>query len=383
VIQKDPRNANAIHNLGVLYLRQGMRGDMESDLKEFLQAEDAEQILLGLTRSMVEAARQSGGEDGARMGILGRSRAIQEVLDLARRAAGTESTVLLLGDNGTGKELLARAIHQMSPRKDKAFVAVNCGALPESLLESELFGHEKGAFTGAVAARAGRFELAQGGTLFLDEIGDLALPLQVKLLRAIQERTFERLGGTRTIQADFRLIAATHQDLRGKVARGEFREDLFYRLFVIPISLPALRERREDIPVLAAHFLRCFSERAGKRFQKISPGALERLAGHHWPGNVRELENLIERAVAIHDGVELKSEQLHFDAPDVAVAAAGGKMAPMDSLESAERQAILAQLKRSGFKVEVAARALGVSRATLYRKIQRYKIQDSEEVSQF
>ena len=376
VIQKDPKNANAIYNLGVLYLKQGLGEGMQDDLREFLKAEDAEHILLGLTRSMVDAARSQSGEN-ERAGILGRSRAIGEVLDLVRRAAASDATVLLLGENGTGKEMVARAIHLNGPRKDRPFVAVNCGALPETLLESELFGYEKGAFTGAANAKPGRFELAEGGTLFLDEIGDLKLSLQVKLLRAIQEKTYERLGGTKTFKSDIRIIAATHRDLKEKVAQGEFREDLFYRLYVVPISLPPLRERKEDISILAHHFLERNAVKAGKRFSTIEAAAVQKMLDYAWPGNVRELENVVERAVAIYDDTQLRAEHLQFGSA-VASPSAMQPAAAAASLKDAERDVILRQLQQADFKVPAAAKALGLSRATLYRKLQKYHIDVSQ-----
>ena len=386
VIQQDPRNSNAIYNLGVLYLKQGLGDEMKDDLREFLKAEDAEHILLGLTRSMVDAARNQGVES-ERAGILGRSRAIGEVLDLVRRAASSDATVLLLGENGTGKEMVARAIHLNSPRRERPFVAVNCGALPDTLLESELFGYEKGAFTGAANAKPGRFELAEGGTLFLDEIGDLKLSLQVKLLRAIQEKSYERLGGTKTMKSDIRIIAATHRDIREKVLRGEFREDLFYRLYVVPISLPPLRERKEDISILAHHFLEKYSLKAAKRFSTIDPQAMQKMLDYAWPGNVRELENVVERAVAIYDDTHLRPEHLQFDAPTSAPPAPAALLsrpagASPRSLEEAEREVILRQLMEVNFKVPAAAKALGLSRATLYRKLLKFNIDVSNPMSQ-
>jgi tetratricopeptide (TPR) repeat protein len=298
VLKKDPKHGNAVYNLGVLYLKQGMRGGMAEDLKELMRSKEAEHILLGLTRSMVDVA-QKEARDGDNKSILGNSPQIAEVHKLVRRAAATQSTVMILGENGTGKELVARAIHESSARRDAPFVAVNCGALPEALLESELFGYEKGAFTGADATKPGRFELAEGGTLFLDEIGDLAPVMQVKLLRVLQEHSYERLGSSESRKANVRIITATHRDLPAMMGEGNFREDLYYRLYVIPIAVPPLRDRGSDIDLLAKHFLARFSRANRKRFTHIAPAALKALRSHAWPGNVRELENTLERAVAI------------------------------------------------------------------------------------
>ncbi len=260
-------------------------------------------------------------------------------------------------------------------------MAVNCAALPEALLESELFGYEKGAFTGAAGAKPGRFELAAGGTLFLDEIGDLQPQLQVKLLRAVQEKSFERLGGTRSLRSDFRLVAATHRDIRRDVVEGRFRVDLFYRLFVIPIFLAPLRERPEDIGPLAMYFLQRQATRSGRRFRRLTQGAMNRLLAHRWPGNVRELENLIERAVAMHDGEELGESQLLFglESAPPPEAASGSWPAELPSAgpalkptERAERQAILDQWLASGRRADSAAKELGMSKATFYRKFEKY-----------
>jgi two-component system response regulator PilR (NtrC family) len=231
--------------------------------------------------------------------IVGRSPRMQEVFKLVERVARTSSTVLIQGESGTGKELIARAIHHSSPRKDERFLSINCGAMPESLLESELFGHERGAFTGAVRDKKGLFQEANRGTIFLDEIGDMSTTMQVKLLRALQDRVVRRVGGNVEEPVDVRIIAATNQDLEDRIARGEFREDLFYRINVLPIRLPPLRDRREDIPILVDHFLRKFAEPTGMPARRISPHALRLLEAYQWPGNVRELENLIERAVAL------------------------------------------------------------------------------------
>ncbi len=369
----DPGNENALHNLGVLYMKQGVGQELERDMRDFLRADDAEKLLLGLTRSIARAAR-ADTQELDRAGILGDSAGIREVLDTVLRAAASDSTVLVLGESGTGKELVARAIHRNSPRRDKPFIAVNCAAIPETLLESELFGYERGAFTGAVTAKPGRFEMAEGGTIFLDEIGDLQASIQVKLLRVLQERSFERLGGNRTQHVNIRIITATHRDLRRKMVAGEFREDLFYRLFVVPIQIPPLRQRASDIPILARNFLARFSARFKRRFRDISPQALEALRQWPWPGNVRELENVIERAAAMNDAELLIPAHLHFDRVAPATSGTGVVVEGLGPLEQVERQQIVRQLRASRRKVVDAAKALGLSRATLYRKIERLKI---------
>jgi formate hydrogenlyase transcriptional activator len=242
-------------------------------------------------------------------GIVGRSKALREVLELIELVAATDSTVLLLGDTGTGKELIARAIHDGSRRSAKTFVKVNCAAIPSGLLESELFGHERGAFTGATAQRIGRLELADRGSLFLDEIGDIPLELQPKLLRVLQEREFERLGSTRTKQVNVRVIAATHRNLAEMILEGQFRSDLYYRLNVFPILIPPLRERREDIPLLVRHFVYQFARQMGKTIDIISSETIEALTRYSWPGNVRELQNVIERSVVMHERGKLTVKQ--------------------------------------------------------------------------
>ena len=234
-------------------------------------------------------------------GIVGDSRKMQEVFKIVERVASSNATVLVRGESGTGKELIARAVHYNSPRRDKPFIAVSCAALPETLLESELFGYEKGAFTGAVGQKAGRFELAHRGTLFLDEIPDISPAMQVKMLRVLQEREFERVGGTKPVRVDVRLLAATNRDLEQAVANGEFRPDLYYRLQVIQIFLPPLRERREDIPALVEHFIEKFNKENGKNIKFVSPEAMDLLMKYNWPGNIRELENAIERGVVLAD----------------------------------------------------------------------------------
>jgi formate hydrogenlyase transcriptional activator len=237
--------------------------------------------------------------------IIGSSRALESVLQKVELVSPTDSTVLIQGETGTGKELIARAVHKLSPRSGRPFLKLNCAAIPFDLLESELFGHEKGAFTGAIAQKVGRFELADKGTLFLDEVGDIPLGLQPKLLRVLQEQEFERLGSTRTTKVDVRLVAATHRDLEGMMAANQFRSDLYYRLNVFPIRIPPLRERREDIPLLVRYFVEKYARRMGKRIESIPAGALRKLMGWHWPGNVRELENLVERAMILTTRDEL------------------------------------------------------------------------------
>jgi transcriptional regulator with PAS, ATPase and Fis domain len=293
---------------------------------------------------------------------------MQAVFEVARSAAASNSTVLLLGESGTGKELLARAIHVESPRADGAFVAVSCAALTETLLESELFGHEKGAFTGATATRKGKVELAQGGTLFLDEIGDISPKLQLDLLRVLEQHEFRRVGGTEVIRVDARVIAATNRDLRQAVADGHFREDLFYRLNVIPIVLPPLRDRTEDIPLLVEHFLDQLRAETGKAVEGVTRDALGALMARPWPGNVRELRNVLERGVVLARDPYITAADLEL------MAAPGASGEESVSLREAERRHIETVLARCGGNVTRAARALGIDRVTLHRKIEKYGI---------
>jgi len=298
-------------------------------------------------------------------GIVGSSRALRGVLEQIRTVAPTDATVLIEGETGTGKELIAHAIHTQSKRRDKPFVKLNCAAIPLGLLESELFGHEKGAFTGAVAQRMGRFEAANGGTLFLDEIGDVPLELQAKLLRVLQEQEFERLGSTHTRRVNVRVVAATNQDLTRLVAEKQFRMDLYYRLNVFPIAVPPLRHRLEDIPMLVANFVDRYAERMGKQIEKITSDAMEALVHYPWPGNIRELQNLIERAVILTNGDVL---QLSALPSRTAIPAGSG------SLADAERVHILNALRESNWVVGGAAGAaarLGVKRTTLLAKMRK------------
>src|SRR5271166_2169794 len=305
-------------------------------------------------------------------GVIGQSPAIQKVLEQVRIVAPTDATVLLYGETGTGKELVARAIHNLSSRRWCSFVRMNCAAIPSGLLESELFGHEKGAFTGALMQRKGRFELADRGSLFLDEIGDISLELQPKLLRALQEQEFERLGSARTIHVDVRIIAATHRDLPAMIREEKFREDLFYRLNVFPIEIPPLRERREDIPLLVNHFVFKLSRRMGKKIESIPSLAMEALANASWPGNVRELQNLIERAVILTHGSELyvPIAELKNQMPAACTSS-------MSTFHEAERQAIMDALKAASGRIAGGAGAaarLGLKRTTLQNKMRRLGI---------
>jgi formate hydrogenlyase transcriptional activator len=306
---------------------------------------------------------------------VGKSSALQKVLEQVSIVAPTDSTVLLHGETGTGKELIARAIHNRSSRRERTFVRLNCAAIPSGLVESELFGHEKGAFTGALMQKRGRFELADGGSLFLDEIGDISLELQPKLLRAVQEQEFERLGSTKTIQVDARVIAATHRDLSAMIRYGTFREDLFYRLNVFPIEIPPLRERREDIPLLVHYFVSQLSRRMRKSIKTIPKQAMDALTNSPWRGNVRELENFIERAVILSHGQELNVPMSELRS------ASSRSAAPVSTFQQAERNAIIDALKAASGQISGkggAAERLGLKRTTLQNKMRRLGIAKKE-----
>ncbi len=303
--------------------------------------------------------------------IITKNPRMEEILALTQEIASLRSTVLIRGESGTGKELVARAVHYSGSRADKPFIVVSCAALTETLLESELFGYEKGAFTGANSQSKGKFELADGGTLFLDEIGDISPKLQADLLRVLQERRFYRVGGTEEVQVDVRIIAATNKNLTHEVQQGHFREDLYYRLNVIEIRLPALRERREDIPLLAEHFVNRISSELGRDVHSISPAALKLLMAHDWPGNVRELENVIERAIVTCRNGMLDEQDFSW------LQQAGSQPAweiPDVPLGELERRAIVAALERKHGNVKEASAALGIDRSTLYDKLKRYEI---------
>jgi two-component system, NtrC family, response regulator AtoC len=334
--------------------------------------------------------------------IIGDSAALREVLGKVEQVAPTASTVLLRGETGTGKELVAHAIHINSPREHKPFVRVNCAALAPGVLESELFGHEKGSFTGALQRRPGRFELADGGTLFLDEVGDLPMEVQIKLLRTLQEREFERVGGSETIKVDVRMVSATNRNLEQMIEDNEFREDLYYRLNVFPINLPPLRDRLDDLPVLVSHFIAKFSRNAGHKAPLASVEALAKLREYTWPGNVRELENIIERAMILAHGAELNGSHLDFGrraAPSVssatsALSAASSSpaipvvqvpvaaVAPADEGKSlaerlldSERKEIVAAVDKSRGNIASAARTLGINRSTLYYRLRKHGLE--------
>ena len=339
-----------------------------------------------------------GLPEGTRFGLIGRSKAVRDLYAILDRVAATPTTVLVTGESGTGKELVARALHEHSARVGKPFIKVNCAAIPTGLIESELFGHEKGAFTGAVASKPGRFELAQGGTLFLDEIGEVPPEMQVKLLRVLQEGEIERVGGLKTTRVDVRLIAATNRDLRREIAQGRFREDLFYRLNVVPITLPPLRERREDVALLARFFLDGFNARLGKRLVGFEDEALVRLARYRWPGNVRELENFVERAVLFADGDRVTANDLPTElASDVGIDSSvrseleessnessaetrgfgdGLKEQVRAAMSRVERELIVRALKQTGGNVTHAARLLKVSRKGLQLKMKELELRE-------
>ncbi len=326
--------------------------------------------------------REALGQRYAFNNIVARSFKMQEVLGLVERVAPSNSTVLLGGESGAGKDLIARAIHQHSRRASGPFIKINCAAIPENLLESELFGYEKGAFTGAVAAKPGKFELADKGTIFLDEIGDVPPAIQVKLLRVLQEREFERLGGTKTLKVDVRLIAATNRDLRAALEERTFREDLYYRLNVVPISIPPLREHKEDIPDLVSRFVERFGREAGKQIRGVAPAALKRLISFNWPGNVRELENIIERAVTLAAGPEIDEADIHLDESPSPVRSGGPApsfLPPGVTLEQFEGEIIREALRRAGGNKSQAARLLGLSRNALRYRLSTMGVEDQTD----
>ena len=338
----------------------------------------SEELLLRVDRSLAWTRlreenrylreRMDGGDHFAE--VVGRSQALRDVLRIVDRVAGTDARVLLVGESGTGKEMIARAIHRRSARREAPFFAVNCGALTESLLESELFGHERGAFTGAVGTKKGIFEVADTGTLLLDEITETSPAFQTKLLRVVQQGEVLRVGGTRPVKVDVRVIASTNRDLRRAVAEGRFREDLFYRLSVVRVDLPPLRERTDDIPLLVEHFVGTYAAQIKKRVRGVQPDAMELLRRYPWPGNVRELENVIERAIIMaDDGEDLTSDDFPDDVRD-----APAERGPMAEVADAEREVIVRTLRECAGNRTLAAQKLGIGRRTLYDKLTRLGI---------
>ncbi|SNB46314.1 sigma-54 dependent transcriptional regulator [Geobacter sp. DSM 9736] len=335
---------------------------------------------LGMNRLREENASLRALQDHEMIGV---SLPMTQLTDQIRLVAPTNASVLITGENGTGKELVARSIHYHSQRRDKAFVAINCAAIPEELIESELFGHERGAFTGAVAQKKGKFDLADGGTIFLDEIGDMSLKTQAKVLRILQERKFERVGGTRVIEVDVRVIAATNKVLEEEIKGGGFREDLYYRLNVVPFKVPSLRDRRDDIPLLAEHFLAVFCQREGGGNKMILPEAMALLKQYEWPGNVRELKNIIERLVIMTPGRTIGPAQLPDylsggeavrEVPGTRIEAFLDRNSLREAREEFEKEFILQKLEENGWNISKTADAIELERSNLHRKIKTYGI---------
>jgi transcriptional regulator with PAS, ATPase and Fis domain len=345
------------------------------------RAAESREAAARLEAQVATLTRELEARTGQRR-VVGQSRLWKEVLSQATRVAHTETTVLLTGESGTGKEVVARFIHHASRRSRGAFVAINCAALPDQLLESELFGHERGAFTGAVATKPGRIEQANGGVLFLDEVGEMAPAVQAKLLRVLEEREFMRLGSTRIQHADIRVIAATNRDLHAAMRRGEFREDLYYRLGVFEIALPPLRDRPDDILALADSFLDEIGESVGRPAAGIARDAKDQLLAYGWPGNVRELRNAIERAVILADGGYIRSEHLPVAAPRPAAAPEGATVGPLPTgginLEAIERSLVIKALSQARHNKTRAAKLLGLTRAQLYSRIEKYGLAETE-----
>jgi DNA-binding NtrC family response regulator len=314
--------------------------------------------------------------------LIGKNPQMLRIYEAIEVVAQTDATVLVTGETGTGKELVARAIHFNSDRREERFVTINCGALPETLLESELFGHERGAFTGAAGMKTGKFEYGNGGTVFLDEVGEIPLPIQVKILRVLQERELERVGGNETIRVDVRMIAATNVDLPRAIAEGRFREDLYYRLNVVPLAIPPLRERKEDVPLLVRHFLARYRERSGRSVTRVSPGVMKGLMLYDWPGNVRELENALERACIMERGSVIRSIDLPGQrAPEPAATVEDAESSEgglNDAVASFEKRFVAEALRRHRGHIGRTATSLGVTERTLHRKMTRYKLNKIE-----
>jgi nitrogen regulation protein NR(I) len=365
--------------------------------KPFEQDELKKVIAKAARAHDLERQNVHGGTAGERPPFVGESSAMKAVFEVVAKVADSPSTVLITGESGTGKELVSQALHRGSSRRDKPFIKVNCAAIPKDLVESELFGYEKGAFTGAVGSKPGRFELADGGTLFLDEIGEVPLEMQVKLLRALQESEFERVGGIKTIRVDVRLITATNRDLKALISDGKFREDLFYRLNVVPIALPPLRDRKEDISLLVNHFIEKYNRRLSKKVERIEDEALQLLMGYSWPGNIRELENLMERSVLFAEGRVILASSLpdalreRAPAPQVPLAAVGplGAIAAPSGASmkeivrqaqaELERELITRALEETGDNVTRAAKRLQISRKSLQVKMKELGLRGTDD----
>jgi transcriptional regulator with PAS, ATPase and Fis domain len=386
ILRRDPDNPDAVHNLNLIYEKQGIQPWQRGEQFGLIDTSEGASPIFGLSRGIESPAAEDLSLEKGIM-IVGKSQEMLRVMRHARLAAASDSTVLIIGENGTGKELLAKAIYYNSPRRDKPFVVVNCGAIPENLLESDLFGHERGAFTGAYAQKLGRFELANHGTIFLDEIGDLSLPMQVKLLRVLQEKEFTHVGGTETIKVDVRIIAATNRDLKALVRERRFREDLYYRLNVLPIVLPPLRSRKEDIPLLVEHFLHKYNKRSLKPVQSLSPEEIETLREYDWPGNIRELENLVERAVVMGTQSSLYLEELakikrmaqHWEEKSrEQLPVSAPPRVSHKSLDALEKDHIIQVLKSTHGNKRQTAHILGINPSTLWRKMKHYGIRLDE-----
>lgn len=343
--------------------------------------------------ALVADGQEDGGDDNSRFGMIGRSPAMHEVYAILEKVADSPTTVLITGESGTGKELVAQALHNHSARKGRSFIRVNCAAIPQTLIESELFGHEKGAFTGAIASKPGRFELADRGSLFLDEIAEIPPEMQVKLLRAIQEQSFERVGGLKTLTVDVRLITATNRNLQEEVEQGRFREDLFYRLNVVPIRLPPLRERPGDIPMLVEHMLGRFNQRLGKKIEGLSAESMEAFQRYGWPGNIREMENLLERLVLFSEDATIEADLLPDELKSSSGSGAGAVATRLDrelvgrvsmkelvreTTAQLERELIVQALDQTGGNVTRAAQLLMISRKSLQNKMKEFNLRDEE-----
>lgn len=344
------------------------RGRLEVTLKRAFEQVRVQREVQVLRRATME----NSGVD-----FIGRSRAMQNVIELIRKVAPSKASVVVTGQSGTGKEMVARAIHNLSPRKDKPFIAINCSAIPPTLMESEIFGYERGAFTGADQRRLGCFELADGGTLFLDEVGEIPPELQAKFLRVLEEEKVRRLGGRNEVSVDVRVLAATNRELKDEIAAGRFREDLYFRLNVFQIQLPPLRDRPDDIPLLVEHFVRKFGREGGKRIRGVTPSAMRRLGDYRWPGNIRELRNCIERAVLLCDGELITEADLPADVLE-REGEASIRLPLGMTLREVDRAYVEAVLSRNGGNKSRSAQALGISEKTLYNKLNRYAAEDEK-----